>query len=97
MSKQPNIEPIETKLWKAADKLHKNMDVADYRDMVLGLVFLKYIFECRYVGIPNEVNDGILLEEKIGKLTSDLREQMQEAQKLDEEIKIQLAKIGISL
>ncbi|MBA7554124.1 hypothetical protein ES705_46736 [subsurface metagenome] len=36
-------EPIETKLWKAADKLRKNMDAAEYKHIVLGLIFLKYI------------------------------------------------------
>lgn len=36
-------EPIETQLWKAADKLRKNIDAAEYKHVVLGLVFLKYI------------------------------------------------------
>jgi type I restriction enzyme M protein len=30
-------------LWKAADKLRKNMDAAEYKHVVLGLIFLKYI------------------------------------------------------
>lgn len=36
-------EPLEKKLWKAADKLRKNMDAAEYKHVVLGLIFLKYI------------------------------------------------------
>ena len=36
-------EPIEIQLWKAADKLRKNIDAAEYKHVVLGLVFLKYI------------------------------------------------------
>ncbi len=36
-------EPIEAKLWQAADKLRKNMDAAEYKHIVLGLIFLKYI------------------------------------------------------
>lgn len=36
-------EPIEKQLWKAADKLRKNIDAAEYKHIVLGLVFLKYI------------------------------------------------------
>lgn len=36
-------EPLETKLWKAADKLRKNMDAAEYKHVVLGLIFLKYV------------------------------------------------------
>src|SRR5439155_23194877 len=34
---------FEQKLWKAADKLRSNMDAADYKHVVLGLLFLKYI------------------------------------------------------
>ncbi len=41
--KRPNDEPSEKKLWKAADKLRKNMDAAEYKHIVLGLIFLKYI------------------------------------------------------
>lgn len=51
----------------------------------------------RYVGIPDEEDDGIPFEEKIEKLTSDLKTQMQTAQELDQEIKTQLSKIGIEL
>jgi len=36
-------EALEKKLWKAADKLRKNMDAAEYKHVVLGLIFLKYI------------------------------------------------------
>src|ERR1700733_14152628 len=34
---------FEDKLWKAADKLRSNMDAAEYKHVVLGLIFLKYI------------------------------------------------------
>lgn len=34
---------FEQKLWKAADKLRNNMDAAEYKHVVLGLIFLKYI------------------------------------------------------
>lgn len=36
-------EPLETQLWKAADKLRKNIDAAEYKHVVLGLIFLRYI------------------------------------------------------
>ena len=36
-------EPLEKQLWKAADKLRKNIDAAEYKHVVLGLIFLKYI------------------------------------------------------
>ena len=42
-SKPVQQEPIETQLWKAADKLRKNIDAAEYKHIVLGLIFLKYI------------------------------------------------------
>jgi len=34
---------FEQKLWQAADKLRDNMDAAEYKHVVLGLIFLKYI------------------------------------------------------
>jgi len=34
---------FEAKLWLAADKLRDNMDAAEYKHVVLGLIFLKYI------------------------------------------------------
>lgn len=34
---------LETKLWTAADKLRGHMDAAEYKHVVLGLIFLKYI------------------------------------------------------
>jgi type I restriction enzyme M protein len=34
---------FEEKLWKAADKMRSNMDAAEYKHVVLGLIFLKYI------------------------------------------------------
>ena len=41
--KEIKEEPIEKQLWKSADKLRKNIDAAEYKHVVLGLVFLKYI------------------------------------------------------
>ncbi|MCK9150498.1 type I restriction-modification system subunit M [Methanobacterium alcaliphilum] len=34
---------FEQKLWQSADKLRNNMDAAEYKHVVLGLIFLKYI------------------------------------------------------
>ncbi len=42
-TKKIKEEPLEKKLWKAADTLRKNMDAAEYKHVVLGLIFLKYI------------------------------------------------------
>ncbi|MDO8895375.1 class I SAM-dependent DNA methyltransferase [Nitrosomonas sp.] len=42
-AKEIKQEPLEKQLWKAADKLRKNIDAAEYKHVVLGLIFLKYI------------------------------------------------------
>ena len=34
---------FEAKLWLTADKLRNNMDAAEFKHVVLGLIFLKYI------------------------------------------------------
>ena len=36
-------QDLEKTLWAAADKLRNNMDAAEYKHIVLGLIFLKYI------------------------------------------------------
>ena len=36
-------QQLEKTLWQAADKLRNNMDAAEYKHVVLGLIFLKYI------------------------------------------------------
>ncbi|HBQ8607553.1 type I restriction-modification system subunit M N-terminal domain-containing protein, partial [Escherichia coli] len=41
--KEIKTDPLEVILWKAADKLRKNIDAAEYKHVVLGLIFLKYI------------------------------------------------------
>ena len=46
---------FEAKLWLAADKLRTNMDAAEYKHVVLGLIFLKYIsdaFEEHHATLP---------------------------------------------
>jgi type I restriction enzyme, R subunit len=46
---------FEAKLWQAADALRNNMDAAEYKHVVLGLIFLKYIsdaFEAKHVDKP---------------------------------------------
>ena len=47
----------EDKLWQAADKLRGSMDSSEYKHVVLGLIFLKYVsdaFEARYQEVLKE-------------------------------------------
>lgn len=37
------LDDIKKTLWAAADKLRANMDAAEYKHLVLGLIFIKYI------------------------------------------------------
>lgn len=42
---------FEKEIWKAADKMRGNIDASEYKSVVLGLIFLKYIsdkFETKY-------------------------------------------------
>jgi type I restriction enzyme M protein len=51
---------FEQQIWKAADILRGNMDAAEYKHVVLGLIFLKYIsdkFEERYKQLEAEDDD----------------------------------------
>ncbi len=56
-SKENNEEPIEKQLWKAADKLRKNIDAAEYKHIVLGLIFLKYISDA-FEGLYQRLQKG---------------------------------------
>ena len=51
----------------------------------------------RYVGIPDEEDDGIPFEEKMADLSATLKEQMDKEAKLNQEIKDQLSIIGVNL
>lgn len=44
MAKEQSVN-FEAQLFKAADKLRKNIDAAEYKNVALGLIFLKYISE----------------------------------------------------
>ena len=52
---------FEAKLWQAADKLRNNMDAAEYKHVVLGLIFLKYIsdaFDERHAELVADKKSG---------------------------------------
>lgn len=50
-------EPMEQVLWSTANKLRKNMDAAEYKHIVLGLVFLKYISDS-FTELYNKLKEG---------------------------------------
>ncbi|WP_121355725.1 class I SAM-dependent DNA methyltransferase [Flavisolibacter nicotianae] len=55
-----DFKNLEKTLWTAADKLRSNMDAAEYKHVVLGLIFLKYIsdaFNGRYEQLKLELED----------------------------------------
>src|SRR5207249_11729127 len=52
---------FEAKLWQAADALRNNMDAAEYKHVVLGLIFLKYIsdaFEAKHDELVAQTTQG---------------------------------------
>jgi type I restriction enzyme M protein len=44
------------KLWQTADKMRNNMDAAEYKHVVLGLIFLKYISDA-FIELYNELSN----------------------------------------
>ena len=40
---QQFLNDLDNQLWRAADKLRSNLDAANYKHVVLGLIFLKYV------------------------------------------------------
>ena len=57
MAKQNTADiGFEKEIWKAADLLRGNLDASEYKSVVLGLIFLKYIsdkFETKYQELVN--------------------------------------------
>ncbi len=63
MAKNNNGDTLDfrAKLWTMADKLRNNMDAAEYKHVVLGLLFLKYIsdaFEEKHQALLAEADKG---------------------------------------
>src|SRR3990170_5424796 len=51
----------EQQLWQTADALRNNMDAAEYKHVVLGLIFLKYIsdaFEAKHAELVSHRKQG---------------------------------------
>src|SRR5881296_1739867 len=55
------IVGYEARLWQMADGLRNNMDAAEYKHVVLGLIFLKYIsdaFEAKHAELDAQKAKG---------------------------------------
>ena len=57
---------FEATLWAAADKLRNNMDAAEYKHVVLGLIFLKYISDS-FEEMHSKLIEGKGPREAVGK------------------------------
>ncbi|KAB1651990.1 SAM-dependent DNA methyltransferase [Pseudoclavibacter chungangensis] len=71
------MKELKDTLWKAADKLRGSMDASQYKDVILGLVFLKYVsdaFDERRAGIRTELAADGYDAEQIAELIDDTDE-----------------------
>jgi type I restriction enzyme M protein len=113
MISRKNRALVDDEMIKIADTYHawrgeetENKDFGSYKDIpgfckssTLADIGKKsfVLTPGRYVGIPDEIDDGIPFEDKMKDLTSQLEEQIKEGIKLDEEIKENLESIGFKV
>ena len=65
---------IQDILWKAADKLRGSIDAAQYKEFVLGLIFLKYVsdaFDERRPDLSKELMEEGIAEDRLGDFLED--------------------------
>lgn len=71
------MKELKDTLWKAADKLRGSMDASQYKDVILGLVFLKYVsdaFTERREQLEAELTADGMTEEQVAQLIDDVDE-----------------------
>lgn len=71
------MKELKDTLWKAADKLRGSMDASQYKDVILGLVFLKYVsdaFDERRTAIRTELEADNYDADQISELIDDTDE-----------------------
>lgn len=71
------MKELKDTLWKAADKLRGSMDASQYKDVILGLVFLKYVsdaFTERREQLAAELASDGMTEEQVAMLLDDVDE-----------------------
>jgi len=84
--------------WRSKDDGHEDINGFCKSASLEDIQKHKYILTPgRYVGIPDEEDDGIPFEEKMDEYTNELKKQMQESIKLDEEIKNAIIQLGFKI
>ncbi|MGB8385579.1 MAG: class I SAM-dependent DNA methyltransferase, partial [Dermatophilaceae bacterium] len=71
------MKELKDTLWKAADKLRGSMDASQYKDVILGLVFLKYVSDAyaeRRAQIRAELAEQGMDEDQVEQLIDDPEE-----------------------
>jgi type I restriction enzyme M protein len=71
------MRELKDTLWKAADKLRGSMDASQYKDVILGLVFLKYVsdaFDERRAAIQGDLSAEGYTDDQIADLIDDIDE-----------------------
>ncbi|WP_431951195.1 type I restriction-modification system subunit M [Actinacidiphila sp. bgisy167] len=69
-----SAKEIQAILWKAADKLRGSIDAAQYKEFVLGLIFLKYVsdaFEERRAELAKELTEDGIAEDRLDDFLED--------------------------
>ena len=62
---------IEDRIWESANKLRGSLDASEYRNVVLGLIFLKYISDCFDHRYQELVEEGEGFEEDKDEYTAE--------------------------
>lgn len=73
-AKPKQAKTLEQRLWEAADKLRGNQEPSEYKHVVLGLVFLKYIsdrFEERRATLTDELKAEGIKEDRLDSFLED--------------------------
>jgi type I restriction enzyme M protein len=71
------MKELKDTLWKAADKLRGSMDASQYKDVILGLVFLKYVsdaYDERRALVEESLREEGMDDDQIAMLINDPEE-----------------------
>ena len=74
MAKKTKIvkeKSIEDRIWESANKLRGNLNASEYQNVVLGLIFLKYISDCFEKRYKELVEEGDGFEEDHDEYTAE--------------------------